>query len=237
MRARILIAEDDTNIRLGLMATLESEGISVTAASNGTQALKLFAQEKFDLVILDVMMPGQSGYDVCRGIRQRDAHVPVLFLSAKSEEIDKVLGLKLGADDYMTKPFGVLELLARVDALLRRSRISDSAADTAASALPEVFAFGHAVINRKQFTATLDGVETSLTVRELKLLEVLATHPNTVLTRDALLNAAWGVDYSGTTRTLDQHIAQLRKKVEHRPDTPEAILTAHGIGYRYSVPA
>ncbi|MDR2862724.1 MAG: response regulator transcription factor [Puniceicoccales bacterium] len=233
MRARILIAEDDTNIRLGLMATLESEGLTVVAAADGAQALKLFAQEKFDLVILDVMMPKQSGYDVCRSIRQRDARVPVLFLTAKSEEIDKVLGLKLGADDYMTKPFGVLELLARVDALLRRARVSDADGTDAAGALPEVFAFGGAVIDRKRFTATLDGAKTALTVRELKLLEVLAAHPNTVLTRDALLNAAWGVAYSGTTRTLDQHVAQLRKKVERRPDAPEVILTAHGIGYRY----
>jgi DNA-binding response OmpR family regulator len=120
-----------------------------------------------------------------------------------------------------------------VDALLRRARAADADGTDAANALPEVFAFGAAVIDRKQFTATLDGAKAALTVRELKLLEVLASHPNEVLTRDALLNAVWGVAYSGTTRTLDQHIAQLRKKVERRPDEPEVILTAHGIGYRY----
>lgn len=122
MKARILIAEDDANIRVGLIATLESDGYSVTAASDGAQALQLFPQEKFDLVILDVMMPVQSGYDVCRELRKKDSRTPILFLTAKGEEVDKVVGLKLGADDYVLKPFGVNELLARVEALLRRSR-------------------------------------------------------------------------------------------------------------------
>src|SRR5262245_20088367 len=140
MKARILIAEDDRNIRLGLVATLESDGYAVTAASDGAQALKLFPQEKFDLVILDVMMPRQSGYDVCRELRQRDARVPILFLTAKGEEVDKVVGLKLGADDYVLKPFGVHELLARVEALLRRSRAA--APGPAAVELPAIFQLG-----------------------------------------------------------------------------------------------
>jgi DNA-binding response OmpR family regulator len=234
MKARILIAEDDTNIRLGLVATLESEGYAVTAASDGAQALRLFPQENFDLVLLDVMMPRQSGYDVCRELRKKETRVPILFLTAKGEEIDKVVGLKLGADDYVTKPFGVHELLARVEALLRRSRTALPAAD-AASALPPVFRFGAAEIDRRKFTATIaDRDETALTAREMKLVEVLAAHPDEVLTRDVLLNAVWGVDYFGTTRTLDQHVAQLRKKVEANPAAPHAIVTVHGVGYRYA---
>ncbi len=235
MKAKILIAEDDANIRLGLTATLESEGYAVTAAVDGAQALKLFAQEKYHLVILDVMMPKKSGYDVCRELRARDERVPVLFLTAKGEEIDKVVGLKLGADDYMAKPFGVHELLARVEALLRRSRLAEvGSADASVKAdLPPVFSFGGAEIDRRKFTATVKGATLALTAREAKLIEVFAAHPGEVLTRDALLNAVWGVDYFGTTRTLDQHVAQLRKKVEASVDSPTAIVTVHGVGYRY----
>ena len=237
MKARILIAEDDPNIRLGLMTTLESEGHDVTAASDGAQALKLYPQTKYDLVILDIMMPRMSGYDVCREIRAKDSRVPVLFLSAKGEEIDKVVGLKLGADDYMTKPFGVHELIARVEALLRRARIAgaggrDATAENGGKALPATFKLGQAVIDRKKFTATLGKNTESLTARELKLAEIFATRAGGVLARDTLLNAVWGVDYFGTTRTLDQHVAQLRKKIERKPDEPETIITVHGVGYR-----
>jgi len=235
MNARLLIAEDDANIRAGLVATLESDGYAVTAASDGAQALKLFPQEKYDLVILDVMMPQQSGYDVCRELRRRDSRVPILFLTAKGEEVDKVVGLKLGADDYVLKPFGVHELLARVEALLRRSRASAPAL-AAAEAAPS-FRLGAATIDRRKFSASVAGRTAALTARELKLAEVFAANPGEVLTRDALLNAVWGVDYFGTTRTLDQHVAQLRKKVEPAPDTPEAIVTVHGVGYRYEPPA
>lgn len=231
MKARILIAEDDANIRLGLIATLESEGYAVTPAADGAQALRLFPQEKCDLVILDVMMPHQSGYDVCREIRAQGSRVPVILLTAKGEEIDKVVGLKLGADDYVVKPFGVHELLARVEAVLRRSRTTMTAPAT--EGIPASFRLGEAVIDRRQFTAKVAGRVNTLTARELKLAEVFAAHPGEVLTRDALLNAGWGVDYFGTTRTLDQHVAQLRKKVEREPDQPQTIVTVHGVGYRH----
>jgi DNA-binding response OmpR family regulator len=238
MIARILIAEDDANIRQGLVATLESEGYGVTSAADGAQALKLFPQEKFDLVLLDVMMPKASGYDVCRELRARGATVPVLFLTAKGEEVDKVVGLKLGADDYVTKPFGVKELLARVEALIRRGRVARSTGSgqgsggEAAATLPAVFKLGAAEVDRQKFAATVAGRTTALTARELKLAEVFASHAGQVLTRDALLNAVWGVNYFGTTRTLDQHVAQLRKKIA-ADDGTEAIATVHGVGYRY----
>lgn len=233
MKAKILIAEDDANIRLGLVATLESDGYAVTAASDGAQALRLFPQEKFDLVVLDIMMPKASGYEVCRELRARGTRVPVLFLTAKSEEVDKVVGLKLGADDYVTKPFGVHELLARVEALLRRTRMTADNGAVAGDALPAVFRLGAASIDRRRFTATVTGRATTLTARELKLAEVFAARAGEVLTRDALLNAVWGIDYLGTTRTLDQHVAQLRKKIEALADTPSPIVTVHGVGYRY----
>ncbi len=233
MKAKILIAEDDPNIRLGLVATLESEGYAVTAAGDGAQALRLFPQEKFALVILDVMMPKVSGYEVCRELRARGTRVPVLLLTAKSEEIDKVVGLKLGADDYVTKPFGVHELLARVEALLRRSRTTAVEQGGAQAALPPGFQLGAAEIDRRKFSVTLAGRTSALTARELRLAEVFAAHPGEVLTRDALLNAVWGVGYFGTTRTLDQHVAQLRKKIEDVPDEPRVIVTVHGVGYRF----
>jgi DNA-binding response OmpR family regulator len=233
MKARILIAEDDANIRQGLIATLESDGYAVTPASDGAQALRLFPQEKFDLVVLDIMMPKVSGYDVCRDLRARGSRVPVLFLTAKGEEIDKVVGLKLGADDYVTKPFGVHELLARVEALVRRGRTTNGTDMTAVDALPASFRFGAAEIDRRKFSAVIQGEVVALTARELKLAEIFAAHPGEVLTRDALLNAVWGLEYLGTTRTLDQHVAQLRKKIDAPNTGKSSIVAVHGVGYRY----
>lgn len=225
----ILIAEDDAHMRQGLIATLESEGYQVTAAANGREAITLFPQQTFDLVILDIMMPGANGYDVCREIRKRGSHVPILFLSAKGEEIDKVVGFELGADDYVTKPFGIRELLARVAARIRAARTPGPApAD-----IPEEFNFGPVRINRRSYSGTSGSETFSLTARELKLLETFYQQPGAVLSRDILLNAAWGIDYLGTTRTLDQHICQLRKKLETSPDQPSCLETVHGIGYKY----
>ena len=237
MKARILIADDVAAIRQGLQTTLESEGYVVTAAADGAQAVKLFPQEKHDLVILDVMMPRLSGYDACREIRACDAHVPVLFLTAKGEEIDKVVGFKLGADDYVTKPFGVQELLARVETLLRRARerAGRPAGGGGVGAVnpAATFRLGAAENDRRKFTATVAGRVSALTARELKLAEIFAARPGEVLTRDLLLSAVWGTGYFGTTRTLDQHVAQLRKKIETDPDHPAIILTVHGVGYRH----
>jgi DNA-binding response OmpR family regulator len=228
----ILIAEDDPNIRDGLVDTLESEGYRATSSTDGDQTLRLFGRGKFDLVILDIMMPGKSGYDVCRTIRETDKAVPIIMLTAKSEEVDKVVGLQLGADDYVTKPFGVHELLARISAVLRRSRHAGGPGRKTADA-PDEFKFGKANIDARQFRATSGKKSTDISAREVKLLQFFHAHPNEVLSRDELLNEVWGVDYFGTTRTLDQHIAQLRKKVEPRPSQPTVITTVHGVGYRY----
>ena len=234
MNPHILIAEDDPHIREGLLATLESEGYRVTAARDGGEALRLLAKTKFELVMLDVMMPAVSGFDVCRDLRRRDRTTPVIMLTAKSEEIDKVVGLELGADDYITKPFGVSELLARVAAVLRPSTADvEKPKHEKTAPLPEVLTFGAAQIDRKKMRATRGKKSDDLTARELKLLEIFLAHPDEVLSRDQLLNAAWGINYLGTTRTLDQHIVQLRKKVEKDPENPVTILTVHGIGYRY----
>jgi len=226
----ILVAEDDTHIRNGLIDTLESEGYRTTAAKNGKDAVVLFKAGTFDLVLLDIMMPSLSGYDVCRAIRKKDEQVPVIMLTAKSEEIDKVLGLELGADDYITKPFGVHELLARIGAVLRRSRRLQPPIEKG----DRRFRFGSAEINGRQYRAQTGDQSFDLSERELNLLNYFRSNPDAVLSRDELLNVVWGIEYYGTTRTLDQHIAQLRKKVELDPSSPQVITTVHGVGYRYN---
>lgn len=230
----ILVAEDDENIRTGLVDTLESEGYKTSEAGNGLQALERFSEDAdaFDLILLDIMMPGKNGYDVCREIRATDTQIPIIMLTAKSEEIDKVLGLELGADDYITKPFGVHELLARVSAVLRRAVRTDPGEKEDASGLP--FDFGGCRVDPKTFQLTGDKKVFDLSKREVELIHLFHAHPREVLSRDQILNALWGIDYLGTTRTLDQHIAQLRKKVEPDPSHPKVITTVHGVGYRYN---
>jgi DNA-binding response OmpR family regulator len=221
-KGRILIAEDDRRILAGLIDALGSEGYRVTPAPDGEQAVSLFQTESFDLVILDIMMPGKSGYDVCKAIRAVDQDLPIMILTAKGEEIDKVVGFELGADDYVTKPFGVRELLARISALLRRQ-----------SGAPDRFFIGRACVDALQFKLRDGDLTFDLTARELKLLQVFYENPNKVLSRERLLDEVWGTTYYGTTRTLDQHIAQLRKKVEFDTSKPSVITTVHGVGYRY----
>lgn len=227
---RILVAEDDPAIREGLLDALESEGYRVGAAENGKIALALLQNgEPPDLLVLDIMMPGLSGYDVCRELRKTNARLPVLMLTAKGEEIDKVLGLELGADDYMTKPFGVREFLARIHALLRRCRPGPDVDEPDKAP----FAFGTAQIDPKTHAGVMGGTSFDLSPREMKLLRVFAAHPGEALNRDELLNQVWGMNYYGTTRTLDQHIAQLRKKIEPDREQPRVIVTVHGLGYKY----
>jgi DNA-binding response OmpR family regulator len=232
---RILVAEDDANIRNGLVDTLEGEGYVVTGVRNGREALEHFSHNAYELIILDIMMPEVSGYDVCRQMRQRNEGIPILMLTAKSEEVDTVIGLKLGADDYVTKPFGIRELLARVEALLRRAALRRAAAPGAGgvTALPPRFEFGPAEIDSTSFRVKLGKDVHDLSLREMQLIEYFYDRPGQVLTREDLLADIWGVEYTGTTRTLDQHIAQLRKKIERDPRNPLTITTVHGVGYRY----
>jgi DNA-binding response OmpR family regulator len=226
----ILVAEDDPHIRMGLVDTLESEGYRVIEAHTGRQAVNRFQAGGVDLILLDVMMPEKSGYDVCRDIRAAGDRVPIIMLTAKGEEIDKVVGLQLGADDYVTKPFGVHELLARIDAVLRRTVRAGTPVKTGDSP----FFFGPFEVNPKTYKVTAGGFSQDLTDRELTLIRCFHDHPGEVLSRDHLLNAGWGIDYLGTTRTLDQHIAKLRKKIEPDPSHPQLITTVHGLGYRYN---
>jgi len=228
---KILIAEDDLHILNGLSDLFESEGYDVFLAKNGTEALQLHAKESFSLILLDVMMPEKSGYDVCREIRKTDPSTPIIMLTAKGEEIDKVVGLKLGADDYVTKPFGIHELLARTEAVLRRTaRTQPQKTD---STLPDPFSFGSIEVDTREYIIRAPNKTFPLSSREMELLICFRNHPNEVLSRDQLLDEVWGVHYFGTTRTLDQHISQLRKKIEQDPAHPKSILTVHGIGYKY----
>ena len=228
----ILVAEDDDNIRTGLVDTLESEGYRVTPATDGKEAIDLFASEAFDLLLLDIMMPAKSGYDVCRVVRSTNEDIPVIMLTAKGEEIDKVVGLQLGADDYITKPFGVHELLARISAVLRRSQRKPKAPKEE-DAGPECFNFGMVEIDTRQYKVRREDNTFDISARELQLLKFFHSHPNEVLSRDRILNAVWGIEYGGTTRTLDQHVAQLRKKIEPDPARPRFLTTVYGVGYRF----
>ena len=231
MSARhILVVDDEPDIRNLVQEILEDEGYTVTTADCGEAARKARRTRRPDLILLDIMMPVLSGYDVCRAIRKKDEQVPVIMLTAKSEEIDKVLGLELGADDYITKPFGVHELLARIGAVLRRSRRHRPTIEKGGGR----FRFGSAEINGRQYRVRIGNKSFDLSERELKLLQYFRTNPDAVLSRDELLNAVWGIEYYGTTRTLDQHIARLRKKVEPDPSSPRVITTVHGVGYRYN---
>ena len=228
---RILVAEDDADIRETLKDLLSGEGYDVATAPDGVAAIAAWkgAAAPFDLVVLDVMMPGKSGYDVCREIRAAGSRIAVLMLSAKSEEIDKVVGLELGADDYVTKPFGVRELLARVSAALRRA--GQSAAPAAAPS--EDFGFCGATASVRHYSLEKGGKSAPLTEIEMKLALFLAVHHGEVLARDRILNEVWGVGYLGTTRTLDQHVANLRRKVGEVGGDAAAVRTVHGIGYCY----
>lgn len=227
---KILVAEDDGHIREGLADTLESEGYSVIQAADGVQALDLFETQTPDLLLLDVMMPEKSGYDVCQAVRTVNQKIPVIMLTAKGEEIDKVVGLKLGADDYITKPFGIHELLARVEAVLRRSA-RDGAVKEPEDKQP--FAFSAFTVDPRTYRLEGPDFSCDLSRRELDLIRTFAAHPGEVLDRDTLLNKIWGIDYTGTTRTLDQHIAMLRKKLAADPASPKVITTVHGIGYKF----
>jgi len=229
MKKKVLIVEDDPHIRLGLIDALEGEGYEVVQTSNGGEALPLLKQHRPDLMILDVMLPGKSGFDICREGRAAGLGVPILMLTAKGQELDKVLGLELGADDYVTKPFGLRELLARVHALLRRSGAGPAGA---APSTPNRIAFGEVEIDVAAMRGSRAGEKFDLTSRELKVLALLYRRAGEAVSRTQLLDEIWGIEYYGTTRTLDQVILRLRQKIEGSPGECRHLLTVHGVGYR-----
>lgn len=231
MKSKILVVEDDPHISLGLEEILKSENFEVAMCNRGDQALEAFNKHRPALVVLDVMLPGASGYDVCRQLRSKKIATPILMLTAKGQEIDKVVGLDLGADDYVTKPFGVRELLARIHALLRRGNGDPSKASEA----KETFKIGDATIDPKTFQLKRGKTTEELTAKELKLLQLFHKHIGEVFSRDRLLNEVWGYNYYGTTRTLDQVIVQLRKKLGDNGGEPKRLLTVHGVGYKLVV--
>jgi DNA-binding response OmpR family regulator len=231
MKTKILIVEDDPHILLGLEEVLKSEDYAVASCNRGDQALDAVAKHHPALIVLDVMLPGLSGYDICKQLRAKKVATPILMLTAKGQEIDKVIGLDLGADDYVTKPFGVRELLARIQALLRRSG-SDASSQTADE---KSFKIGSTTIDPKSFQIRRGKTVDELTAKELKLLQVFHAHAGEVLSRDKLLNEVWGYNYYGTTRTLDQVIVQLRKKLGDNGSEPKHLLTIHGVGYKLVV--
>lgn len=223
--AVILIVDDEEPIQELLKFNLEKEGYTVLVADDGPSALKIVEEKHPDLVVLDVMLPGMDGMEVCNQLRQNSKFrdIPVIMLTAKVEEIDKVLGLELGADDYLTKPFSPRELLARIRARLRRIK---------PQAQENELLRGDLKIDLDRFQVLVRGEEVELTPKEFELLRVLATHPGKVYSRDELLEQVWGYEYSGDTRTVDVHVRHLRQKVERDSSNPEYIETLRGIGYR-----
>ena len=231
MKTKILIVEDDPHILLGLEEVLKSDGFEVAVCNRGDQAADAVTKQRPSLILLDVMLPGKSGYDICKELRAKKVATPILMLTAKGQEIDKVVGLDLGADDYVTKPFGVRELLARIHALLRR--LEPGTATRAVCDAP--FQIGPATIDPKTFQLKRGKAVEELTAKELKLLQLFYAHPGEVLSRDRLLNEVWGYNYYGTTRTLDQVIVQLRKKLGDNGGEPKHLLTVHGVGYKLAL--
>jgi DNA-binding response OmpR family regulator len=225
---KILVAEDDANTRDALREVLDREGFRVVTASNGREALDLFRKEKPDFICLDVMMPELNGYEVCNRIRREDESVPVLFLTAKSEEIEKVLGLELGADDYMTKPLGVKEVLARIRAILRRSGLLRKTGRDGA-----VFTMGDLEIHPAELRAIRGTQVIQLTLRDIHVLRVLYEWKGKVVERSRMSDLVWGVGFMPESRALDQHISQLRKRIEVDVSSPRIVRTVHGVGYRY----
>jgi DNA-binding response OmpR family regulator len=228
MKTKVLIVEDDPHILLGLEEVLKSDGFDVAVCNRGDEAIDAVKKHRPTLILLDVMLPGLSGYDICKQLRAKKVATPILMLTAKGQELDKVVGLDLGADDYVTKPFGVQELLSRIHALLRRT----AAAPPSEANSQAPFQIGAATIDPKTFQLKREKAVEELTPRELKLLQLFAAHLGEVLSRDRLLNEVWGYNYYGTTRTLDQVIVQLRKKLGDNGDDPKHLLTVHGVGYK-----
>ena len=227
MSARILLVEDEPGLVLTLSDLLSMEGYTVESATNGNTGLARASSEAFDLILLDVMLPGKSGLDVCRELRYRGKDVPVLMLTAKSQLVDRVVGLKIGADDYLTKPFEAPELLARIEALLRRTK-KEKLAPVGR------FQFGNVEVDFEKGDVSKGGVPISLAGKELELLRYLVDHRGNVVSRDELLEGVWEYQPGVSSRTIDVHVAWLRQKLEENPQNPKFIQTVRGVGYRFS---
>jgi two-component system alkaline phosphatase synthesis response regulator PhoP len=226
MNKRILLVEDEPGLVLTLSDYLLSENYLVESATNGEAGLKRATEEAFDLLILDVMLPRKNGFDVLRDLRQQGIRTPAIMLTARGQVVDKILGLKLGADDYLTKPFDMGELLARIEAILRRAPATESTP-------VDVFAFGDVRVDFRRAEVTRAGQIVELAAREYQLLRHFIANRETVLSRDELLNGVWGYDSMPVTRTVDVHVGLLRQKLEPNPRHPEFFLTVHGLGYKF----
>jgi DNA-binding response OmpR family regulator len=225
--ATVLIVEDDRAMAVALRDGFSYEGFEVEIAMDGEEGLRLARDADPDLMILDIMLPKMTGLEICKVLRGEGSSLPIIMLTARGQEIDKVLGLKLGADDYVTKPFSFMELRARVDAVLRR------AAPSGSSRSRGTHEFGSFSVDLDRYVATKDGVELSLTPREFRLLDHFISHRGEIVTREELLDTVWGYDTIPFTRTVDTHIAKLRKKIEDNPADPRLIATVHRLGYKF----
>ncbi|MCZ6694998.1 MAG: response regulator transcription factor [Acidobacteria bacterium] len=223
---KVLIVEDDDSMATALTDGFKYEGYEVVLARDGVEGLRMSKEAKPDLMILDVMMPKMSGLDVCREIRKAGNPVPIIMLTARGQEIDKVLGLKLGADDYVTKPFGFLELMARVEAVLRRA--------SGQVAQMETYKFGDVTADFEKGEIRRKGELLEFSAREIRLLQYLINNRGKVVPREKLLDEVWDYDSAPVTRTVDMHIAKLRKKIEESPAEPRYIVTIHGMGYKFT---
>lgn len=223
----VLIVEDDPSIRLGLQKNLKFEGYDVLTASDGERGLQLAIDRPPDLIILDIMLPKISGFDICKTLKKNNINVPIIILSAKDQEIDKIMGLDLGADDYVTKPFAVRELVARINAVMRRKRRYEQ------DATPDVYTIGDLTIDVNGQVLMRDGKVIETSVREFKLLRFFVENRGKVLDRKEILNKVWGYDYFGTARTIDNFITKLRQKIEQNPEKPALIVTVRGVGYKF----
>lgn len=231
-RSRVLLVEDDRNLQEAIRYNLVAEGYEVSVAGDGEKALSLARSTNPDLLVLDLMLPGMGGMEVCRVLRREGSTASVIMLTARDSEVDRVAGLETGADDYVVKPFSMRELLARISAHLRRTELLTSSAPAAE---PDIIEAGGVRVDRGARRVTLDGAEVDLRPREFDLLAFLAARPGRVYSRDQLLQQVWGFDYAGDTRTVDVHVRWLRLKIEEDPSAPVRLQTVRGVGYRFSV--
>ena len=221
---KILIVEDDDNLSSGLRALFESEGFSCVTCGDGASGFGAFQQHEFDICIIDLMLPVMDGSELCREIRRVNDNLPIVILSARSNEEERIMGFNIGADDYVTKPFSAAELVARVKAILKRTQLTSPTKE---------FTFGDLIVNVDRQRAVRDGHVIELSAREIKILKFLSDQPGVVITRDQLMDYAWGRAYIPSSRALDQYVSELRKKVEPNPSKPRLIVTVWGRGYRY----